>query len=229
LALAFAIPWRRHGRAVKGALTASVGAGFAATASWGAYASSVYVTPRLPASLAPFGAARFAAYTHVDPQRQERYMLHHPWSFVRAMGRTLSFYGPHLLRETVAQIPLFLLPVAIVIVGWVLIVARAAVPEPRAAPVLGWRSRAVLVGIAVVTFVSLMALAYIGWNAVGSPRVEAFQGRYFLPLLPLLLLAVPGVRVRDGTADQGRATLALTVASPALLVAVAIGIWLHLY
>jgi hypothetical protein len=44
-----------------------------------------------------------------------------------------------------------------------------------------------------------------------------------------LLLAVPGARVRDGTADHGRATLALTVASPALLVAVAIAIWLHLY
>lgn len=188
-ALAFVIAMRRHGRAVVRVLVASAGAGFAATAAWGAYASSVYVAPNFRHA---FGAVRigtYTVYTHVDPGRQERFVLHHPWSFARAIGRTLWSFWPDLGREALAQVPLWQVPLLAVVAAAAILSASVFVVEPRSAALLGWRSRAVLLAIAAATFVALTLLAYTGWNAVGSPRIEAFQGRYLLPLLPIAILA----------------------------------------
>jgi uncharacterized membrane protein len=200
--LAFVIAMRRHDRAVVRALVASVAAGFAATAAWGAYATSVYIPPNFRAAFGGVKLGTFTVYTHVNPSRQERNVLHHPWSFAQTIGRTVSTYWPNLTRETLTQVPLWKVPLLAVIAAAAILGASvllsdsrtpgASTPAPGtpSAPLLGWRSRAVLLAIAATTFVALMLLAYTGWNAVGSPRVEAFQGRYLLPLVPITLIAL---------------------------------------
>ncbi|WP_419757483.1 DUF2142 domain-containing protein [Acidisoma sp.] len=46
--------------------------------------------------------------------------------------------------------------------------------------------------VAVVASVELIFLAlYLTWTPVGMDRVDGIQGRYFLPLLPLILFVVP--------------------------------------
>jgi uncharacterized membrane protein len=227
-ALAFAIPWRRHGGTVARGLVASAGAGVLAAAAWGAYASSVYEPPRLPPGYAgPIG--RFTVYTHVDPHRQERLVLHHPWQFAQTIGHTLSASWTHLLRETVAQVPLWSVPALIVGAALVIVAAGTVAPDVASQPVLGWRSRVLLLGIASATFVALMLLAYVGWNAVGSPRIEAFQGRYLLPVVPLLLLAVPLRWEPRGEAIRARTGVLLGSASAVLLVTVWFGLRSHFY
>ena len=227
-ALALLIPLRRHGAAVGRAVGASLGAGFAATAAWGAYASRVYVAPKLPPGYAG-PLTRFTVYTHVDQHRQERYVVDHPWQFARVIGRTLSTYGSDLLHETVAQIPLWSVPLFIVIAGFGIVAVGTAVPDDRSTAVLGWRSRALLVCIALGTFFALMLLAYVGWNAVGSPRVEAFQGRYLLPLVPLLLLALPTrAAPASGTRKTGAPLIVVSVSS-LLLAVVWFGLRSHFY
>lgn len=44
---------------------------------------------------------------------------------------------------------------------------------------------------------SMMAML-VSWTPLGSPYIEGVQGRYFIPVLPLMLLAFSGVRVRCG-------------------------------
>jgi uncharacterized membrane protein len=226
-ALAFAIPWRRHGGRVRRAIAASVGAGFAAAAGWAAYASSVYVAPKLPPGYAgPLGP--FTVYTHVDPGRQERFVAHHPLSFVKAIARTLAHFGRDLARQTVAQVPRTL-PVAVAVAALMVLVVGILIPDPEASnggSALSWRGRLLLLGIAGATFVTLMLLAYTGWNAVGAPRIDAFQGRYLLPLVPLVLLALPARRPSPAAAWTGSALAAL---SGALLVAVGIGLTSRFY
>jgi hypothetical protein len=208
-------------------LAAAVGAGFAAAAAWGAYASSVYEAPRLPPGYAG-PLTRFTVYTHVDSHRQERLVLQHPLQFAHTIGRTLSAYWTGMLRETVAQVPLWSVPMSLVVVALAIVVSATVVPDLASPRVLGWRSRCLLVAIAATAFAALMALAYVGWNAVGSPRVEAFQGRYLLPLLPLGLVAapVPTMRRAPGAARMG-ALLAL--ASALVLVTVWFGLRSRFY
>jgi uncharacterized membrane protein len=246
-ALAFAIPWWRHRGCVGRALVAAVGAGFAATASWGAYASHVYVAP-VPA----YGSGRFTAFSHVDPGRQEHFLLGHPWFFVRAIGRTLSSFGPDLAREALAQVPLWRLPVLAVVAAAAIVGAALfagdgagatdvisatqdgeahadATMEDRSDSRLGRPARAVLSALALATFLVLMVLAYVGWNAVESPRIEAFQGRYLLPLLPVLLLALPRAAKPPRERVRNAAVLGVTAGSPLLLTFVWFGLRSHFY
>ncbi len=241
-ALAFAIPWRRHGGRVRTVITGSVVAAFALTAAWSAYASSIYVAPTLNTQFRALATGPYGAFTHVDTQAQERYVLHHPFAFLRTIGHTLSAYSGDLLRQTVAQLPLWVVPVAFVVVAYAILAATVAIPDTElhagapAPPRLGWRSRALLGAIAAVTFGALMLLAYTGWNAVRSPRVEAFQGRYLLPLIPLLLLAVPSRAATPGTGRESASarirlplTAAIGTASLVLLTVAWFGLRTHFY
>jgi uncharacterized membrane protein len=228
-ALALAIPWRRHRGRVGRTLAAAVVAGFLATASWGAYASRVYVAPRLPSGFAPFGIGRFTAFTHVDPRTQERFVLHHPWFFARAIGRTISSFGPDLAREALTQVPLWRLPVLAIVVAVVIVIASRFVADAQPDTILGWRSRALLTAIGAATFFALMVLAYVGWNAVRSPRIEAFQGRYLLPLVPLVLIALPSRKAPASDSWRARVTLTVAAASALLLAFVWFGLRSHFY
>ena len=76
-------------------------------------------------------------------------------------------------------------------------------------------------------FFALMLLAYLGWNAVESPRIEAFQGRYLLPLVPLLLVALPARR--SATSDAQRVGTIVTIASGLLLAVTWFGLRSHFY
>ena len=228
-ALALLIPWWRHRGRVGRIVAAAAGAGLVATASWGAYASRVYVAPRLPAGFAAFGIGRFTAFTHVDPGRQERFILHHPWFFAMSIGRTLSSFGPDLAREALTQVPLWRLPVLAIVAAAAIAAASSFVADPRSELVLGWRSRALLLGIGAATFLALMLLAYTGWNAVGSPRIEAFQGRYLLPLLPVVLLAAVPERVVGRVRKASPVGALLGLASALLLAFVWLGLRSRFY
>ncbi len=225
LALLFAIPWWRHRGAVGRALVVSTAAGFAAFAAWNAYASSIYVAPRYPSG----GADRFAVFTHVDPHRQERLIEHHPWTFVQTIQHTLSSYWQSFLHDVIAQAPLGSLPSWVVVAGVAILLTGAVLPRVAPRALIRWRARVVIIAIAVLTFVALMALAYSGWNAVGAPRISAFQGRYLIPLLPLLLVVLPARRRALPGDERGRIELLIAAASTVLLIAA--GVWLrsHFY
>ncbi len=75
--------------------------------------------------------------------------------------------------------------------------------------------------------IGLMTLGYIGWNPVGAPLIVGMQGRYFAPLAPLLLIALPGRRIGAARAPQAIAAT-LGLAGLALLAA-AIATWQHDY
>ena len=84
-----------------------------------------------------------------------------------------------------------------------------------------------LIAIAIATFLSLMLLAYLGWNALESPRIEAFQGRYLLPLVPLLLIALPARR--SATSDAQRVGTIVAIASGLLLAVTWFALRSHFY
>ena len=52
------------------------------------------------------------------------------------------------------------------------------------------RVRWSFVAIFFVTFVAIMFSMYLGWTFVTEDTIQGVQGRYFLPVLPLLLLAM---------------------------------------
>jgi uncharacterized membrane protein len=52
--------------------------------------------------------------------------------------------------------------------------------------------------ISVVCLVAIFLLLYLQWNPVGHNSITGVQGRYFLPLLPMVAMVAPTLPLRNG-------------------------------
>jgi uncharacterized membrane protein len=65
----------------------------------------------------------------------------------------------------------------------------------------GWWARLVLFGIIILSVLLILISQHLIWDCPGSPAIQNLQGRYFLPLLPLVFLLIkPGtLRIPQGS------------------------------
>ncbi len=71
------------------------------------------------------------------------------------------------------------------------LVLLAAFLVSRRPAVLDARRRAAAVVLVAATVGGIFALQYLSWSPIGGRTIEGVQGRYFLPLVPFLGLALP--------------------------------------
>lgn len=132
-----------------------------------------------------------------DPAAQAAYLTAKPWQILPIALATLENQSGYLLTG------------AIGLLGWVDIRLPACVIWlALACPVMGLACDSGAEGYRRVSF-SLMAVLgvffacagaiflslYLIWTPVGAQIVEGVQGRYFLPLLPMVLLCLPALRL----------------------------------
>jgi len=134
-----------------------------------------------------------------DPRAQLAHILAAPvgyaWTLVASAARqaipyVTGFVG--VLGHLDVVLPL---PVYAVYPLLLLVLMLADAPDPEALTALRRLSLVVLFGLGMA---SVLTLAYLGWNPVGASYVIDVQGRYFLPLAPLLALALPAKRSLPG-------------------------------
>ena len=215
--------WRHRrsiGAAVGGALVFSGGVAL----GWARWANDHYIAPDfLPPA---FGREPNYANNTVQPAAQARYLRGHPFAFVKAVGRTVTDHGPTIAREVFAQTSYWRVPgvvAALVAAGVVAIVAVDT------GPLAGGRAmRALTLGLAAVTVVVSLVLAYVGWNALRAPRIDGFQGRYLLLVLALVAVVAwpdqPRPRLR-----LERVAIGLLGWSAVMLLVVETGLAWHSY
>jgi uncharacterized membrane protein len=89
--------------------------------------------------------------------------------------------------------------------------------ESKGAKDISWRLRAVMVTAAVVSVVLIYAAQYSSWNPPGSSvPIEGIEGRYFLPLLPLVVLSFPAILARSPRVLIAALATSLSVLSAAI-------------
>ena len=76
------------------------------------------------------------------------------------------------------------------------LVLLAAFRGSRAPGSFDARRRAAVAGLVAAAVGAVFVLQYLSWSPIGSRTIEGVQGRYFLPLVPFLGLALPQGRVR---------------------------------
>lgn len=149
------------------------------------------------------GSASYAETGTVSDQRAAlQFLLSHPSAVLTIASSTLKAFGKYYIVGMLgtlgwmdANIPRW--------VAWPLFLALVAtlilsVPRARGAAAPLWAKFAILVGIGLSVGVTFLAL-YLIYNPVGSTNpILGIQGRYFLPLLPFLLLVLPKVREMHG-------------------------------
>jgi uncharacterized membrane protein len=175
--LFFTIPSRQFASPARRWLTAGlmIGLPVAIELAWMSSLGGLYV-PILP---------------FVDPAAQLRWIAGHPYDYtvnvIQAMGRwdihsfmigAFGWLGPRLpqwIRETY----------------WAALGVTAVV-DGGSPQRLGFRTRAVVLVIYVVSFAVMATFVYLSWERVGIKSIGGIQPRYLLPLVPLLLLLPRG-------------------------------------
>lgn len=173
-------------------------------------------------------ARNYHAEAHTTPGRlcsrpgQVQYVLTHPFEFLQTAWASCVEQGAVWIR--LARLPAFVgfNPLALQALGAFLVLLAVLDREEGIQP--SARLRAVALLACAATTLGVLVCVYTWWTPVGAPRVDGIQGRYFLPILPLLLLplADPAVRVRVEPRVLTAITGAVSVST--FLVAAAAGI-----
>jgi uncharacterized membrane protein len=163
-------------RARLGALAALLAAATLPTALWLAAVQQANVQPLTRAS---------------DPAAQIRFVLGHPLETARTFLVTGVAHSLRYVRTFVGHLGYLdvRLPLAVYIAHPIVMLGVAVADGGRASPVRGW-GRGILLATAALTWIAVMAMAYVGWNRPGDELVRYVQGRYFIPLAPLVVCAV---------------------------------------
>jgi uncharacterized membrane protein len=233
------VPMWRHRRQIGATLLATfvIGAGLAL--AWTHWANRHYITPDDTAGWRKLsGHANYYLDNNVQPSAQLRYVRGHPFAFTGAVWRTLTDHGVSIGHDLTAQITYWRAPgliAALVGSGVVAAVVLDAGYLPG-----GRAMRALALGLAALTVVASLFLAYVGWNALRAPRIDGYQGRYLLVVLAIVaLVLVPDPR--PDKADGSTAPIAtlrtqcgdrlgwLVGWSALMLLAVEVGIFWHAY
>jgi hypothetical protein len=62
----------------------------------------------------------------------------------------------------------------------------------------GWRDALLAILMVAVAAWGIALIEYLTWTNVGGDHIEGVQGRYLLPLIPFLAIAIPGLPIPRG-------------------------------
>jgi len=225
------LPLRRAGWASRAAIATRLGAATLALAlgfAWAAYAQREAAIPFArgePYAAGPlFPGPSGTMFRTTDAAAQLRVLAADPLRLVTLPLRTMRDEAGTKAREAIGVLGQLDLPLP----GWMYrlwtIALAAAVlgdmlaNQRRDGPRVPETLLIAAIGVACL-FATYLAL-YLTWTPVGAERIEGVQGRYLLPLLALLGLALPRVAVPRPIALRAACALVVTVAGLATIAVV---------
>ena len=138
-------------------------------------------------------------FTAVDPALQLQVLLHKPALLITLPLDTIAALGGWTAWEIVGLLGVLDLPLPGGLYGlWAvaaiaLLLGESLVPGRAAAP--GGLASLTVAACTLLAAVAVYEGQYLTWTRTGAALIDGVQGRYFVPLLPFLGLALPGVRV----------------------------------
>jgi uncharacterized membrane protein len=192
---------------------------------WLALMAAVGLAVALPlgAWLVALQAAGSAPLTEgADPAAQLRHVLADPLGFLRVLASTTAIELGLWWRSFVGMFgPATTWLPGVFYLAWAVALPVVAVADGPSPPALDGPRRAALGLAFAVGALAVLATAYLGWNPVGASHVLGVQGRYFIPLAPALLLALPSRASELPGAGPVAAIVLAAATAVAALVAIA--------
>jgi uncharacterized membrane protein len=183
---------------------------------------TAFLAPKAPAAL---GAAVGPAPAGADAVAQIKHVLAHPLSFVHVLSTTFSGnaigYG-YWMAGLLGWLTINVSQVAVVALFALIVVFMGGFDDE---PLVGARRRSVLLLTWGATMVSMCLALYAALSVVGGPAVAGIQGRYFTPMLPLLLLGLYKLRLRR----RSVATVVLLAVLAYVAIVTVRAVWFHYY
>lgn len=207
---------RRHGAACLAVVVAGL--------AWAGAAAAFAAVPflRTPYHPGPLWSGPDLLFHATDPAAQLQVLLHRPALLLRLPLDTLTLGWRYLARTAVGVFASldFNLPAWLYRVWYAALAAAALAVAAggRADPSAPrpWASLALAVA-AMSCLAGLILLQYLTWTEVGHATVDGVQGRYLLPLLAILVPALPALRLPAPADGVARALLSAPAAAAGLL------------
>jgi uncharacterized membrane protein len=143
-------------------------------------------------ALAMWTAARAGAPVRpdvrTDPSAQIDCIRHDPRVFGDALVHDAKLHGFEYAEEGIGRLGLLeiRLPKAIIVAELLLLLLCAWCGAEWLPP----RVRGMTLPIVAATLIGIALSSYVGWTAVCVRQIDGIQGRYFLPIAPLILAIV---------------------------------------
>lgn len=129
----------------------------------------------------------------VSPSEQVSWILHHPIDYITVMLRTIDANGDTWIRwalgEKLGWLNIDTSYILLFIYGILLIIVLF-LDNDIAKVDYTFYVRGMMLGVSVIVIVLIMTSLYVQWTALRMPEIEGIQGRYFLPLLMLIFMAL---------------------------------------
>ena len=129
----------------------------------------------------------------VDPAGQIRWILANPFRYALILFHTIKIYGIEYYQMLIGNLGWLdtNLPNYVYLLYLVLFPLSLFLENEET--IFTKIQRIVLVGLVTIESVGIFTMIYLGWTSVGGETILGVQGRYFLPILVVLLLAIyPG-------------------------------------
>jgi len=158
----------------------------------------------------------------VHPGEQISFVLHNPLIFMKI---AIASYWDTKLATIAHYVGKFgweknYIPTLFIGLLLILILINAFFEKSKQQFVMTNKFRIVFVFIAIVMTGGLTLLMYLHWHPVGADRVTNLSGRYFIPIFPLLFLALKNQRFELKHYDKLRIATCFV-----LWLALASGVW----
>ncbi len=130
-------------------------------------------------------------FVEVDPARQLQFVVSHPLEFFLLLGSSLREFGYEFWRQMIGVFGWLNLPAPTwILIGVTLSLAVTICSSETRQLRLTIPVRSAFFGLATGALLLTAVVIYLAWNSVGAPRIEGWQGRYAIPILPLLASTV---------------------------------------
>jgi uncharacterized membrane protein len=95
----------------------------------------------------------------------------------------------------------------------ILAVLFMAIFENSGKPVLSLKSKALILLVAFLSIILVYTISYLTWTPVGQNIIDGLQGRYFIPILPLVFMLFYNQRLNIRHQSAGIFTMLILVVS----------------
>lgn len=137
------------------------------------------------ALIATFVASGSYVSPHGDPHAQWLCVKAAPFHFLAIALRDYGSHGLEYLEQAIGRLGLLDIPLPVLI-----LILEAALLIAVAEATITLRTRITASVIALVLAIGTSLTLYLMWTPVCADNVQGIQGRYFIPMLPLVLLAI---------------------------------------
>jgi uncharacterized membrane protein len=123
----------------------------------------------------------------VDSRRQIEYEFRHPLSVLSVLAMDAIRHGPRYGQEMIGRLGLLDVSLPSLAIFSAAAVLIATMVWAGGTPDRG--TRMVATALAAMFSLAVLFSLYVTWTPVGAPFIDGVQGRYFLPLVPMIAIA----------------------------------------